>query len=82
MMPNASVPLVGSDGRPTRSLQTLVPGLSALDVVVDGSGMATPLFTARLQKVARKPLPNVSAQLTDANGLPTRTFTLLLAGLA
>ncbi len=81
MTANPSVPLVGPDGRPTSSLLDAVRGLSAIDVVVDAQGLATPLFTARLQATARTPLPNASVQLTDGQGRPTRAFTLLLAGM-
>lgn len=80
-LPNPSVSLVNADGRPTSSLLEIVPNLSAIDVVVDRQGLATPLFRARLERVARTPLPSMSAQLTDLQGRPTRVFTALLAGM-
>ena len=80
-LPNPSVSLVDADGRPTSSLLEIVPKLSAIDVVVDAQGLATPLFRARLERVARTPLPSMAAQLTDRDGRPTRVLTALLGAL-
>jgi hypothetical protein len=75
------VALVTAAGLPTTPLLGAVPGLSAVDVVVDDAGRATPLFRQTLQGVATKPLPNDGVQLTNIDGTPTRAFTALLMGL-
>lgn len=79
-IPNPRVPLVGQDGRPTSEFVGVVPGVSAIDVIADANGGATPLFVKRLQSAAIAPLP-MRAQLFNRDGTPTRVMTSLLAGL-
>lgn len=76
-LPNPSVPLVATDGRPTSVLMKIVPTLMAVDVVVDRQGQPTPLFISRLQGMTKTP-PSPRAQLVNGDGTPTRFFTAIL----
>lgn len=81
-LPNPSVPLFEKDGTGNRMLTaTLGNPPGANPVLVDQSGIATPIFRQYLGTISATPLPHAAVQLADAQGRPTRAFTMLLAAL-